>query len=368
MPFRFLALSWFLLVFLSGYFYSVYVNAVLQFSVLIFVFPFLLLFLFSFIRESGKWLNAILVFVILLAGTLSLSLERRYFSLFYKQPYAETYKNIIEIQDRLGKDKVTFLINLWEKEYFTYYEKKYGRFIQSPVWHFENLTLGEFRNLVDSLKTPAVFIGMIAPCPAEYFRLAEAAYPCLDFKDDGFTYSNFLLKKKNRPSCIKRELFSSAADFGSSAPYWSYNSEHVIPDSSKALDRFCYLFDSLNEWGPTFTCPLEKIVANKHDVVSFKVDILTREQAVSPILVISIDNDSGNKMWYGVDGSKYSITPGKWTTIFASVPLSDARLSGSNLVLKAYLWNKEKGNFQAKNFSVTISKGNKYKYWMIEPL
>ena len=47
--FHWLAISWFMTMFLVGYFYSIWRNPILQYSILLFSFPFLILFLFSFV-------------------------------------------------------------------------------------------------------------------------------------------------------------------------------------------------------------------------------------------------------------------------------------------------------------------------------
>src|SRR5690554_7189323 len=71
-----LFLTWFLTPLLIGYFYSINVNAVLQYSVLIFSFTYLLFLLFGHLPNCSPKTNLILVALILLTGTLSLVYER----------------------------------------------------------------------------------------------------------------------------------------------------------------------------------------------------------------------------------------------------------------------------------------------------
>ena len=61
--FHILSLLFFIVPFIIGYSYSVYRNPILQFSILIFSFPFLLMFLFSFIRPERKLLNYLFLFI-----------------------------------------------------------------------------------------------------------------------------------------------------------------------------------------------------------------------------------------------------------------------------------------------------------------
>src|ERR1035437_2837841 len=88
--FQFICIAWFLLPFAAGYYYSVNVNPVLQYSTLLFSFPFFLLFLFSFFKERKKRINTILFIsleVILLFSTI---VEEK----FYKREYFGVFKEI----------------------------------------------------------------------------------------------------------------------------------------------------------------------------------------------------------------------------------------------------------------------------------
>jgi hypothetical protein len=83
---------WFGLTVIIGYAYSVKVDAILQFSVLVFSFPFFLLFLFS-AAAGARWFW--LLPAVLLSGGLSLYWQRQHYPYFYISPFAkpiEAYK------------------------------------------------------------------------------------------------------------------------------------------------------------------------------------------------------------------------------------------------------------------------------------
>jgi len=80
---------WFLLPFLIGYLYSVKVNSVLQYSVLIFSFPFLFLAVFGHLKNQKVWLNGVLVLLIASVSIFTLAFNRKHFSLLYNSHYEQ---------------------------------------------------------------------------------------------------------------------------------------------------------------------------------------------------------------------------------------------------------------------------------------
>jgi uncharacterized membrane protein len=70
---RIICVFWFLSPIIIGYLYSKYRNPLLQYSVLIFSFPYLLLFLFSFFRNLKPLIQFGLVVLILIVGSYSLN-------------------------------------------------------------------------------------------------------------------------------------------------------------------------------------------------------------------------------------------------------------------------------------------------------
>jgi len=83
-PFRLIAVVWFFILLAAGFVYSLLVSAVLQYSVLIFAFPFLLIVLFSFYPEIRTSWRILPVSLILITGTLTLFLNRHHYEVFYE--------------------------------------------------------------------------------------------------------------------------------------------------------------------------------------------------------------------------------------------------------------------------------------------
>lgn len=111
---------WFGLSLGIGYFYSVYVNAVLQYSVLLFAAPFLLFSLFSLGEIKRPLLFSS---IILICGSLTLFATRQHYPLFYQSPFAYPLQRMLELEEK-GKDPI--LIHDLEAKKMEFYRSKWG--------------------------------------------------------------------------------------------------------------------------------------------------------------------------------------------------------------------------------------------------
>ena len=87
--FQIVSLIWFLAPIIIGVTYSIYIKPVVQYSTLIFSFPFLIIFILSWIKPLKPVVQVALVSLILLINTSTLIVGRSYYDVFYHQPFEE---------------------------------------------------------------------------------------------------------------------------------------------------------------------------------------------------------------------------------------------------------------------------------------
>lgn len=117
------SLSVAILPFLIGYLYSVLVNPVLQFSVLIFAFPFLLLALAGFLRnEYEGWRTSAIAGVYVTTMVATLFFSRRHFSMLQREWVEASVNMAQDAIDNYGKDNVSCLF-AFSPEMVSYYGK-----------------------------------------------------------------------------------------------------------------------------------------------------------------------------------------------------------------------------------------------------
>ena len=114
----------FALVFLTGYIYSVVVNPVLQQSVLIFAFPFVLFFLFGNIPAIKTRQLLTLIFCILCINVFSLIKERQYYTYFYNSPHQEILKEANSYYYSETKKPMVLLFT--NSKFNQYFSEKYN--------------------------------------------------------------------------------------------------------------------------------------------------------------------------------------------------------------------------------------------------
>ncbi len=173
-----ISVIWFLLPYLIGFFYSKYRSAVLQYSVMIFSFPFLLFILFGYFKTARAMHKVILVSLIALITTTSLVVERRHYRLFYMAPYREIVAESKRAVDSLGAANCQVILDT-KKEINPYYLKKLNCG-DLPFRYLESIgARGKLLTYLDSCKGNYLAYGCISSSPWENYSLMIEKFPFL---------------------------------------------------------------------------------------------------------------------------------------------------------------------------------------------
>ena len=192
--YRFIALLWFAIPATVGYFYSLYRAPVLETSVLIFGFPFLILFICSFITLPTSYFREIEIALLLLILVASLGWERSYYRIFYQAQVEMFAKHIAGYEKAYGTGQVAAVVNT-NPEYLDTYKKKY-----SSGWAYHT-----FDSVGDNLawrrwleKNNAKYLILCNPpieWGSQYLAVAKEYYSCVDSVYQGFATDIYVLKK-----------------------------------------------------------------------------------------------------------------------------------------------------------------------------
>jgi hypothetical protein len=194
LKFRLIALLWFAIPAAIGYFYSVYRAPVLETSVLIFGFPFLLLFICSFVTLPTSYFRDIEIGVLLLILIVSLGWERSYYKLFYHAETEMFARHIAGYEKAYGNGRVIAVVNT-NPEYLDTYKKKYN-----SGWSYQTFeSIGDnpaWRRWLE--KSDAKYLILCNPpieWGSQYLAIAREYYNCVDSIYQGFTTDIYVLKK-----------------------------------------------------------------------------------------------------------------------------------------------------------------------------
>jgi hypothetical protein len=359
--FRIIALAWFLLPVLIGFFYSVNRNAVLQYSVLIFSFPYLLLLAFSFFREMPQRFNSLMVGLIIVTGSYGLIVERDHYQVFYHQPVEQLVRNSLETSKRLAGNEITVLLNE-PPRYAGYYLGKYDASVNFDYWPQKDFqSYPAFRKYLSGLSSSYFIAGNI---PSDYLMQVKQFYPYKVEMEKGFTY-NYFCFSKNNTGAINDRLFSDSLNFKDPGEYWLLNKNAVQTDSVSLAAH--YRMDSSIEFGPSFSAMLYPLLTNEYNVlnVSMKISDLTSLSEAS--LVISLKEGDKQLFWQEKPFDLFMDAAETKGTIFYSISLRDLGLKLTpDLKVEIYAWNKSRSEFNIDAMNVYFEQGNPLIYGLIE--
>lgn len=339
---RLICLVWFLIPILAGYFYSVKVNPILQFSILIFSFPYLLMVLFSFISNVKPVIKASLIILILFLSTLTLVQGRKHYEIFYNQGIHKIIAEINFVKQQHGKDAVDAVINI-EDYFMGFYKSKFPAGSYMKYESYRDNALADFRETVAKSKADYFVFASLRVYPLECIRILKQYYP--------YTVSEYKGHLTEIFCCSKNPLTAG-------------NDEKVIFTDTASVKTF-YRYEPAAEFGVETQCPLESLVANKYNIINASVRAIMNDTSHAPLLVMTMEKDGKTLDWRAAKFSDY-LVPGEEGNVFLSVRFSDIHISTKNATLKVYVWNKDHAEFLVKDLKVSSEKGNPYFYGLFE--
>ena len=369
--FRIIALLWFLVPVLTGYFYSIYRNPVLQFSVVIFSFPFLLLFVYSFLAEMKFRINAAFVFIILLLGSYTLIYGRQHYEVFYKQGFDRIPLLIEETYENYPEDETATYLDVGVPKMINFYFDKYD-IPKNEIHYLKERDMAEFREMIGSSRADRVIYAWTDGTALERISMLRDHYPYLLRKEVFFNAEFYVFSKlkedadKNIPP---NNLFSSVNDFEKEYENWNFKKENILEDSMQTGNHV-YLVKSGELYASSFKTSMEGLLNHPQNILQIGVDVFSWDSIPNAKLVLSIENPDGSEPyhWNAADLDKSLSKAGEWQRAYRCIRLSHTKVPDKNAILKAYIWNSGKDRFLIDDFEVSILEGNKNIYSIYEPI
>ena len=360
--FRIIALLWFSVQYLIAYYYSVNVSPILQYSTMIFVFPFFLMLIFSMFGELKKIFIFPIVLLVLYIGTSTLVNERVHYKIFYNQPFDKMVTNTYKILDYVGDSgKVTIDIFL-PPDYSEIYFKKYNRKFNYTFYNQYNneRETKSFKAFVNNQKSDYFITGNL---PLDYLSIVKEKYPFIFLKDEGFTYSFYCFSKiKHQTDITEKQSITNKSNTDTS--YFNY--------SNPALKNFyqgnaALYMDSIFEYAPTLNIKIKDIChPYGFSIVNISVDVSTMGVAAKPVLVFDLHQDNKSIIWEGAELKYYNNFPLKNTICLSQLISYQQILDYPNAELRIYVWNRGKNNMTLSNFKFDVAQGspNFFKFFL----
>lgn len=362
---KLLLFSSFLLVpFLIGYIYSLAIDPVLQFSVLIFGFPYIFFALFGHFPQLSEKKNALIVSLILLVNIYTLVLQRRHYEVFWQSPFQTILADHKKAHD--SNKSITSVISSHQK-ILRYYINRF-ELDSNFIWFNNFKTQADFMNFLsqESTTVDKLFIGTNGGSQPWIIPVAQHFFPCIDTVKNYPVANTYILSKgqKSEGSMHFHQGFETLA-----TPYWSSFNKNNRTNSISFEGTYAYFIDSKTEWGPTFEIDLDTLNLNTNDFIDVSARIFTSEGYENIILAASVESKKGeNRHWSALDCKDFAIEDkdSNWLWVNNTLKFADINTNLHSDRLKVFCWNTNHKNFYIDDITISVRRGNPLLYSIIE--
>ncbi len=348
-----IVLLWSIFPFVIGFFYSIQVNPVIQYSTLIFSFPFMLAFWGSMLERvdlRGPIKSWLITFSIILLFTSAISWKYYHESSFGE--FKETAKTLVEWTGEIDQN-YSVVGNMVDPFYYDYY-------LNQMNWkdEFEFTAINTTSDVADvnrflksSNKEKIIFTWSNTNNPFELKELILKYYPNIEKSQRLNNAEVMVFGKENN----REEIFNYQTSFEDQPIELGYQLSQVKVDS---LSRNSYYqVDSTEEYPVVIKDILGKnLPLNNANVVTFSIHFKSAS-APEAIIALSIDNEDGNVNWRGTDLAPF-YSDDEWNYALVSFYLPEG-VSPTDKI-KAYVWNRGKESFLVDDVSFYAYEDSQY--------
>ena len=310
---RIVSVSWFLVIFAVAYIYSLLREPIIQYSTLIFVYPFLLVTLFSLYknRSIDAKVTIIAVLALLFVGIESLVVERKHYQFMYEQGFDGIARSIKEDKEQLmDVHSVTWSGSIFMSEFY----QKPNKIEKACVLDKYNDMAAMSSAICDDTSRFLCF-GWTDYADPRYDVMATCAYPYRLKEKTWFTSHYMTLSRK--PYGDAEEVFHQL----NPAPY------HID-----------------GEWSQDFLIKGDTLDANT-DLFGVAADIVFADTARGCQLVLEVKDAATDSLlcWCGSVANDTLRYPGR-NIMSSAVRFRALGLNPHDVVIKTYIWNMDKNS------------------------
>ena len=394
-PFQWLSLIWFLVFFLIQYAYSVKVNPILQYSTLIFAFPYLLYFVFSFCPLLPFKTQSFIVVIVLTINLYTLLVNRQYYHLIAHQPYEQQVKFANRYSDK-GNCTVEipmfpYILNYYQRKTKSSFAANQFAEVQAKL----NTQLDQSTDpLTQELLLAQAFDTYLSKQKSTYFvagnlssyqlEIIRHYYPVCIGMEQGFTYSVYCFSKFSAQPSIQPSALTSAQPIEHLATQTSTSEVDPIRTLTSYIDpEQPVVLKPEEEYSKGISMPISDLKAAKSDRLCISARVNTTKPTLiakgdstaskqdtlfNPILVVELRENGKTLRWSGQEYAKQFHFATEIDKLSNCLDLSgfDATIH-PNAELYFYIWNKGKNHLTISNLVLQARLGNPLIYGLFQP-
>ena len=362
-PLWVISLILFLFPLLLGYFYSIYVNPVLQPSILLFFVPFVLFALLAGFSYASRKTVFVISAIVLFWGSFTLIKINRFNPSERFATFSVVADWVIEKINAYGRDNIEFTMNIVNPYYLDYYFEQSN--IKVPFVMNANKggdELLQFRNLVNhSKKDYFLYTWTNSDNPLQLYPIIREKFPCLLERVFLFNTEMYLFSKAtNCIDTIEKIRFVSAMNFQQPLAFWSFSSSGEI-DRHPDYPQTGQLLKSTKEYSANFEAPLKDIIEETDDIIQASVQFKSYAKENNATLCISVSDGDELLHWSSVDLRVFYDSSKVFSTAYHAIRIPD--IKNKRPKVKVYVANfKASGDLLLNNFVIKVLDGNPLLY------
>ncbi len=329
--------AWFAIIFGLAFIYSLVREPIIQFSTLLFCYPFLLIVLFSFhkSRTMSTLQKAITVAALLFVGIVSLINTRDYYHNMYHQGYDGIAANM-RVDNASYGNQIHFATVTGIREAAEYYQEPLG--IENRSVFDRDNTLADVQQWFDEHReTPMLGFGWTDYAAPVWETAAVAHYPYLVKKNDRFT-SRYLTLSKT-----------------------------PIEGSTYMLTPLSEKSQPVYEWGQPYYLSCDSLPADV-EALGIVAETNSSDSLRNCIIIIELHDAATDSLllWHGLAAENGKYAQGK-NILVNAISFGDD-LTPQGKTVKTYLWNQGHDQMVLEKISYYTTKKSPVLTGLYEPL
>ena len=339
---RVMAFLFFILPALVAYFYSILKNPVFQYSILLFSFPFLLLWLFSWFQPAQwKMRETGIVVALLVLVSFSTVVAERFYSTQFFAPFKDVAEKCGAYQEKYKSKGTVVTVNVINKNYIHYYSERiqpslnFSQYICNQTAHYV-----ELKKIVDTSSARVFIHGWSNNYHAPETELIIAEkFPFLIERDTFFNAGVMVYSKDSTLGRIAEPVpvYSFRNDFEKEP--WGNDSLNKSSAESFSGEYSLPMTDA-KEFSPAIESRAENAGVEKGATFLFTCKYLSAASLAEMKLVVEVKRGEEIVLWRGYALNSFPAVNGEWTSFYAGYSFQEDIQPDD--VMKAYIYNPNK--------------------------
>lgn len=358
-PARWLLLLWGSLPLAIGYAYSVWRAPVLQYSMLLFSLPYLLLFLLQglmHLRPRSALIGCVLLAIV---GVRTLAGERKHYIVAYHSKFEAAVREALAAAQEHGKDEVLALFDA-PPHMIDFYRRHWG--VPDDAFRFAHIQ-GRPQAEVDSILARhhggTVVLGRANGSNEENPAIVQQRFPALIRRIDMAEGQAMTFQRGTRAI----ELFDrdTVAHLSMTTAFGPWHVDDWLPRGPAGWD-----YTGL-EFGILIELPLDSIVARRDDLIEVVAVVEGFGSGDDAAVVADVRCGDATVLYRGGDLLPRA-RPDSAASLAVAVSPSMVRQPSGPMTLRAYVYNRGKGPLRVRSATVLRRAANVLREGFLEPV